>query len=210
MLSSYWFSFFLTAVILNITPGPDMIYLVSQSISCGKKVGFASILGFGTGALIHSLLVALGISAILTTSMVAFQIIKIAGAGYLMYQGIKTLVQTNVTIQIPACREEKKSSYIHSYFNAALVDLTNPKVAIFFMALLPQFYRPNGVSKVLQFMSLGLIIVVTAFFIEGTIVILSDKIAYIFREKKTVSKVLDKVFGSVLILLGVRLLFQKR
>lgn len=75
MIFSYWVPFIITAVILNITPGPDMIYLITQSVSSGKKAGFASILGFGTGALIHSLFVALGITAIITASITVFRIV---------------------------------------------------------------------------------------------------------------------------------------
>ncbi len=210
MFHSYWFSFIFTAAILNITPGPDMIYLVSQSISCGKKAGFASVLGFGTGALIHSLLVALGITAILTTSVIIFQIVKLCGASYLIFQGIKTFFQKKSIVRSSLSVKKKKSSFLKSYFNAAIVDLTNPKVAIFFMALLPQFYRENGISKLFQFMSLGLIIVIIAFIIEGIIVILSEKIAVVFSEKTVISKFMDKLFGSVLIFLGVKVLFQKQ
>ena len=209
MLYSYWLPFILTAVILNITPGPDMIYLISQSVSSGKKVGFASILGFGTGALIHSLFAALGITAIITASIAAFQILKITGAGYLFYLGAKTLLQKNSNLSAVS-EEKRKTSFIQSYINAVIIDLTNPKVAVFFMALLPQFYRNNGSSELYQFMLLGGIIVIIAFFIEGIIVLLSDKIACSLKNNRLVSKIFDKLFGSVLIALGIKLVMEER
>ena len=209
MIYSYWLPFIITAVILNITPGPDMIYLITQSISSGKKTGFASILGFGTGALVHSLLVALGITAIITTSIEVFMIIKVIGAGYLFYMGIKTLLQKTNNLSSISCKK-RKTSFIKSYINALIVDLTNPKVAIFFMALLPQFYRNNGSSELYQFMLLGGIIVVIAFLIESIIVLLSDRIAGSLKKNRILTKLFDKLFGTVLIALGIKLVLEKR
>jgi len=90
--SSYWVLFLSAAILLNIAPGPDMVYLISKTMSQGKRVGFASILGLGTGALIHTLFVSLGISAIISTSVVVFKIIKYTGAAYLFYLRIKALL----------------------------------------------------------------------------------------------------------------------
>ena len=209
MIYSYWAPFIITAIILNITPGPDMIYLITQSISSGKKVGFASILGFGTGALIHSLFVALGITAVITASITVFHIIKTIGAGYLFYLGIKTLLQKTSNLSVIS-GEKRKISFIQSYLNAVIIDLTNPKVALFFMALLPQFYRNNGSSELYQFMLLGSIIVIIAFFIEGIIVLLSDKIAGSLKKNRILTKLIDKLFGTVLIALGIKLVLEKR
>lgn len=90
-----------------------------------------------------------------------------------------------------------------------IVDITNPKVALFFIAFLPQFYRENGTSRVIQFLMLGLIIIGIGFLVESTIVLLSDKLAVFLRKQPVVSQVLDKLFGSVLIILGIRLIIQK-
>ena len=209
MFYSYWIPFILTAVVLNITPGPDMIYLITQSISLGKKAGFASILGFGTGALIHSLFAVLGITAIMTASIAVFHLLKIFGAAYLFFLGINALLQPDSKFSV-ITNKERKISFIKSYLNAVIVDVTNPKVAIFFMALLPQFYRENGSSRLFQFMSLAMIIVVIAFIIEGIIVILSDRIALLLKEKPVISKIIDKSFGSILIFLGFRLFLEEQ
>jgi len=199
---SYWMLFLSAAILLNIAPGPDMIYLISKTMSQGKRVGFASILGLGTGALIHTLFVSLGISAIISTSVVVFKIIKYTGAAYLFYLGIKALLSGGQ-------KKEGDSSFFKSFSQAVIIDVTNPKVALFFIAFLPQFYRDNGTSKITQFMTLGLIIILIGFIVESLIVLLSDKIAHLLKKKPIVSRVLDKVFGTVLIGLGIRLVVQK-
>jgi len=205
---SFWMLFLSAAILLNIAPGPDMIYLISKTMSQGKRVGFASILGLGTGALIHTLFVSLGISAIISTSVVVFKMIKYTGAAYLFYLGIKALLSGGLKFKENK-KKEGKSSFFKSFSQAVIIDITNPKVALFFIAFLPQFYRDNGTSKIAQFMTLGLIIILIGFIVESLIVLLSDKIAHLLKKKPIVSIVLDKVFGTVLIGLGIRLVVQK-
>ena len=205
---SYWMLFLSAAILLNIAPGPDMLYLISKTLSQGKRVGFASILGFGTGALIHTLFVSLGISAIISTSVVGFKIIKYTGAAYLFYLGIKALLSGGIKFKENE-KKEGDNSFLKSFSQAVIIDVTNPKVALFFIAFLPQFYRVNGTSKIIQFMTLGLIIILIGFIVESIIVLLSDKIAHLLKKKPIVSRVLDKVFGTVLIGLGIRLVIQK-
>ena len=208
IISTYWILFLSAALLLNISPGPDMIYLVTRTITHGKKSGFASMLGFGTGAMIHALFVSLGISAIISTSIAAFTVLKYTGAAYLFYLGIRSLISGGIKFEKP---KENKADvpFISSYFQAVLVDITNPKVALFFMAFLPQFYRNNGTSRIEQFMTLGIIIVLMGFIIETAIVLLSDKISGVLRGKPLVSKIMDKLFGIILIALGTRLIFEK-
>lgn len=205
---SFWMLFLSAAILLNIAPGPDMIYLISKTMSQGKRVGFASILGLGTGALIHTLFVSLGISAIISTSVVVFKIIKYTGAAYLFYLGIKAFLSGGLKFK-ESKKKEGDSSFFKSFSQAVIIDVTNPKVALFFIAFLPQFYRDNGTSKIAQFMTLGLIIILIGFIVESLIVLLSDKLAHLLKEKPIVSRVLDKVFGTVLIGLGIRLVVQK-
>ena len=205
--TSYWILFLSSAILLNIAPGPDMMYLISRTISHGKQVGFATVLGLGTGAMVHTLFVSLGISAIITTSLVAFRIIKYVGAFYLLYLGIKEL--SSGKIKFDDNKEIKNSSFLKSFYQAILIDVTNPKVALFFMAFLPQFYRNNGTSKIVQFMLLGIIIILIGFIVESGIVLLSNKIANLLKKNPIISNILDKAFGGVLIGLGVRLVVQK-
>lgn len=209
MHHSYWAVFLLTAILLNITPGPDMIYLITQSMSYGKRVGFASVLGLGAGAIIHTLFVSLGISAIISTSIVVFRIMKLVGASYLFYLGIKALLFGEIDLTAIEKRDNDVS-FMRSFLNALVIDVTNPKVALFFAALLPQFYRNNGTPRTAQFLFLGVVIVLIGFVIESVIVVLSEKIADVLRRKPIVSKVIDKLFGTVLIGLGVKLVLEER
>ena len=209
MVNSYWLVFITAALLLNITPGPDMVYLITQSMSSGKKIGFASVLGLGTGALIHTLFVSLGISAIISTSIVIFRIMKFLGAGYLFYLGIKALFFGEFDFA-NIKKEEDKKNFFKSYLNAVIIDITNPKVAIFFMAFLPQFYRDNGHSQISQFLFLGIIIILIGFLIESIIVILSEKLSLLLRSKPIISKIIDKLFGTVLISLGLKLVLEEK
>jgi threonine/homoserine/homoserine lactone efflux protein len=207
--SVYWFLFISTAIILNISPGPDLIYLISKTMSYGKRTGFATMLGFGTGAMIHTLFVSLGISVIISKSILVFTIIKYIGAIYLFYLGIKTILSRDLN-HFGAQNKYKSESFLKSYVQAIIIDITNPKVAIFFIALLPQFYRNNGSSQLIQFMTLGVIIVLIGFIVESLVIILLDKIIKQIKQKPNISYVIDKVFGGILIALGIRLIFDKK
>jgi threonine/homoserine/homoserine lactone efflux protein len=209
MMDTYWIVFLSAALILNISPGPDMIYLVSQTMSHGKKAGFASVLGLGIGALVHTTFISLGISVIISTSIIAFTIIKTVGAIYLFYLGVKSILFGGIDFTRKDNNGETKP-FFRSLVSAVIIDITNPKVAIFFMAFLPQFYRNNGTSRVAQFMMLGFIIVLIGFVIEGLIVYMADRIANILKRKPMIAKMIDKVFGTVLIGLGVKLVLEKK
>lgn len=209
-MNHYWIILLTAALFLNIAPGPDMIFLITQTLSRGKRIGTASMLGFGTGAMIHATFVALGISAIISTSMLAFHIIKYIGAAYLLYLGIKTLVSGGLNISLIESTETTGNDFLKTWLQAIVIDVTNPKVALFFIAFLPQFYREDGGPKVIQFLFLGLIIVLVGFLVESLIIILSDKIASLLMKKPIISKLIDKVFGSVLIGLGLKLVLEDK
>jgi len=208
-ISAYWILFLSTALLLNISPGPDLLYLISKTISYGKRTGFATMLGLGSGAIIHTLFVSLGISIIISKSIIIFTIIKYLGAAYLLYLGIKTLFTKNIE-NSKYNNKNKNETFFESYIQAIIIDVTNPKVAIFFIAFLPQFYRNNGTSQLIQFMILGLIIVLIGFIIESLVVLMSDRIINLLKQKPFVSKIIDKVFGGVMIGLGIKLILEKK
>ena len=207
--SAYWFIFISAAVILNISPGPDLLYLVSKTISYGKRSGFATSLGLGTGAMIHTLFVSLGISVIISKSIIVFTVIKYIGAVYLIYLGFRALCSGGIK-QTAFHDIKKRESFLKSYIQAIIIDITNPKVAIFFIAFLPQFYRHNNSSQFVQFMTLGFIIVLIGFAVESIVILLSDKITEQLKQKPFISGLFDKLFGGILIGLGVKLVFEKK
>ena len=151
---------FLTAAfILIVTPGPAVLYIITRSVDQGRRAGLVSVLAIETGNLFHVVASALGISAILLSSALAFDIVKYLGAAYLVYLGIKTLTSPTKTAQ-PEAVEKKSLGRIFS--QGVIVAILNPKTALFFFAFLPQFVDPARGAVPLQLLLLGLIMVTMA------------------------------------------------
>ncbi|MBT3190898.1 MAG: LysE family translocator [Anaerolineae bacterium] len=202
--SSYWILFLSAAVAINIAPGPDLLYIISKTIAQGRKIGFASSLGVSSGALVHVFAAALGLSAILATSAIAFSIVKYFGAAYLVYLGIKSLMSKGTTFDSADEKEEEFTPW-QAFRQGVLVDVLNPKVAIFFMAFLPQFIRPEMGSTSAQLIGLGILVILIAIVIEFAIVLTAAQTTNFFRSNRKFSIWLDRVLGTVLIGLAVRL-----
>ena len=207
-ISSYWFVFFSAAIAINISPGPDLIYILSKTIAHGRKIGIVSSLGVCSGALVHVCAAAFGLSAILATSAVAFTVVKVVGAGYLMYLGIRALRSKGATFDM-VVRKDVKSTAWGAFRQGALVDILNPKVAIFFMAFLPQFVRPELGHASAQIFILGVLVILVAVVVECALVLTAAKTTNFFRKNRNFSIWLDRILGSVLVGLGVRLALTK-
>lgn len=205
---SYWLVFFSAALAINISPGPDLIYIVSRTIAQGRKIGFASSWGVCTGALVHIFAAALGLSAILATSAMAFCLVKYIGAAYLFYLGIQTLRSKGVSFDM-AVKPEKQTTMWKAFCQGVLVDVLNPKVAVFFMAFLPQFIRPELGHNSAQILILGLLVILLGVLVEGLVVLTAATTTGFFRKNPSVSAWLDRMLGSVLIGLGLRLAFAE-
>ena len=202
--SSYWLLFLSAAIAISIAPGPDLIYIISKTIAQGRKIGFASPLGVSSGALAHVFAAALGLSAILATSAIAFGIVKYFGVVYLIYLGIKSLRSKGTTFDAPD-KKNKESTPGQAFRQGVLIDVLNPKVAIFFMAFLPQFIRPEMGNTSLQLIGLGFLVNLTAIVIEFAIVLTASQTTTFFLKNRKFSIWLDRVLGTVLIALAVRL-----
>jgi len=181
--SSYWILFLSAAVAINIAPGPDLLYIISKTIAQGRKIGFASSLGVSSGALVHVFAAALGLSAILATSAIAFSIVKYFGAAYLVYLGIKSLMSKGTTFDSADEKEEEFTPW-QAFRQGVLVDVLNPKVAIFFMAFLPQFIRPEMGSTSAQLIGLGILVILIAIVIEFAIVLTAAQTTNFFRSNR--------------------------
>lgn len=155
------FTIFLTAgILLNLAPGSDTIYILSRTVSQGKKAGVMSVFGIMTGALAHTLFAALGLSMILMQSAIVFHIIKWLGAGYLIYLGIQAIRSKNGD-RVPI-QPQRQLAYRRIYTQGFLTCLLNPKVALFYLSFLPQFISTNNPFGPLPFMLLGLVFITTA------------------------------------------------
>ena len=153
-------TFLIAGILLNLTPGNDTIFILTKSIGQGKKAGIMSALGIGTGSIIHTLLAAFGLSVIIAKSILLFNIIKYAGAAYLLYSGYKMLtdrsqLNTNVSIK------NGQANYVKIYRDAIITNVLNPKVALFFIAFLPQFIDASVKNTVLPFLLLGFTFITT-------------------------------------------------
>lgn len=148
--------FVLSAFLLNVTPGPDTLYIVGRSTAQGLRGGVLAALGIGAGALVHVSAAALGLSAILAASATAFTAVKLAGAGYLLYVGVGLLRSKSPPARVDAsgsCEFSMRGVFMQGF----LTNVLNPKVALFFLAFLPQFVAAEASSKPLAFLVLGII-----------------------------------------------------
>ena len=155
---THYETFLLAGIILNITPGSDTIYILSRSISQGRTAGFYSVLGISSGIAVHTLLAALGLSAILAQSAMAFTLVKLAGAIYLGYLGITTLRAKNNPLVLAATTAISNKDI---YLQGLLTNVLNPKVALFFLSLLPQFIDQQNSYGIVPFILLGVTFIVT-------------------------------------------------
>ncbi len=195
--------FLLSGILLNITPGTDIIYVLSRATVGGRKVGVISAFGICTGILIHTVLVALGLSAILASSKVAFNIMKILGAVYLVYMGIKTIASKETMFQMGTENAQNLSSVFRQ---GVLTNALNPKVALFFLALLPQFVVPDNPYGPIPFLILGLTFFTTSIIWCLLLAYVASFVSGFLNKNEKVSKFANKFAGFVYILLGLNIL----
>lgn len=168
-------SFSLATLILAISPGPDNIFVLTQSMVYGKKFGFATIFGLLTGCIIHTSLVAFGLSSIIKENETVFLIIKLFGASYLLYLAYQVYrSDSEILISTKHIQQKTTSQLFKTGF---LMNVLNPKVTIFFLAFFPQFLFSESISTVLQFYTLGFIFILVSFFVFAAIAILGGKIS---------------------------------
>jgi threonine/homoserine/homoserine lactone efflux protein len=202
----YWL-FLLSGILLNLTPGQDTLYIVGRSIAQGRKAGLLSALGISCGSVVHTLAAAFGLSAILATSAVAFSVIKFAGAAYLVYLGVqmwfgRPAAQQNAATPKPAAPRGVFSA-------AVLTNVLNPKVALFYLAFLPQFVDPAASSKLVAFLFLGATFITTGTIWCVILALAAAKIASLLNARKSASTVARRAAGTLFFGLGVKLAVSK-
>ncbi|MBB3113963.1 RhtB (resistance to homoserine/threonine) family protein [Paenibacillus phyllosphaerae] len=199
--------FVFTALLLNLTPGTDTMYIVSRSISQGRKAGMYSALGISAGVVVHTLLAAFGLSVVLMQSALLFNVIKIAGAIYLAYLGIRMLL-TKSTVQEQ--RTLAKQSNRKIFLQGMITNVTNPKVALFFLAFLPQFIHTEaGAGNPLPFIILGLTFTLTGGIWCLITAYFSSMATTKLRGNAKLSTMLNRLTGIVFIAMSIKLLRTK-
>lgn len=196
---------FLTAsILLTISPGPDIVFVLVQGISKGKKAGIITTLGLASGIIIHTSLVAFGVSAIIKQSETLFLLIKIFGALYLFYLAFRILKSdSEFSLTSTSVVVDKKRNLFKQGF---IMNVLNPKVTIFFLAFFPGFlWDPEG-NMVFQFYVLGLLFILQTIFIFGLVALLAGKIALFLNKHPSSGKVLKWVQIVVFVGIGIFIL----
>ena len=203
--------FMLAGWLLNLTPGPDVLYIISRSLRGGRRAGFAAIAGISAGCLVHVALASLGLGMLLATSATLFTVIKWIGAAYLLWVGVRLLRNTGEsTLQADiAASSGSAGSWRQVFAGGFLTNVLNPKVVLFFLAFLPQFIAPSVQNKPLAFALLGLIFMVNALPINAAYVLAADRVRG-SRWAARGMQWLDKLAGVLFIGFGLRLALTAR
>jgi len=193
--------FLLATVTLNLTPGPDILYIATRSVSQGRKAGIVSALGISAGCIGHTIAAALGLSALVMISTVAYSVMKYAGAAYLIYLGIQAIRSKDV---LNFDEGGKGESLFLLFRTGALTNLLNPKVAIFFLSFLPQFIDPAK-SVALQSLFLGSIFIMSGTVVGVGVAVLFGHAGLVLVQKPWFDGFRRWFSGTVFIALGARL-----
>ena len=203
MISEADLILFLTASLaLIVTPGPGNLYILTRGVTQGRKAALVSAGGMGLGATMHTAFATVGLSALLAQSATAFSVLKYAGAAYLVYLGARTLLSKE-GFAVP--REAPAAGLAKIFFQSVATDVLNPKVALFFLAFLPQFVDPAAGNAAAQFLMLGLIFVSLGLVVDCVVALFSGSIGDWLRNKALFADALRWFMGSVLVGLGLRI-----
>ena len=196
-------------LLLNITPGPDTLYIVGRSTAQGWRAGAAAALGVGAGCVIHTAAAAIGLSALLAASTAAFTVVKIVGAVYLAYVGIGLMLSSPNERQDAAVRRLPSAGLRKVFVQGCLTNALNPKVALFFLAFLPQFVSPDAPNKALAFLLLGVVFNATGTSWNIGVAVFSARLARGFRRDGRWFAWFNRCVGAVFVYIGIRLAFIK-
>jgi len=200
-------TFFLASILLALAPGPDNIFVLTQSSLYGKRSGLAVVLGLCTGLVVHSVAVALGVAVIFEQSALAFSVLKMAGAGYLLYLAWQAFRASATKIQGKGSGEIR---LVKLYGRGIIMNITNPKVSIFFLAFLPQFADPSRGPVWLQILMLGGLFIFSTILVFGGIAMLAGTIGQWVNRSDRAQKIMNRVAGTVFIGLALKLAATER
>ena len=204
LLSAETIIAFVTAsVVLSLVPGPDNLFVMTHSALKGWRIGFYTTLGLCTGLIGHTVLVAIGVSVIFQTSAIAFNGLKVIGAIYLLYLAWLSLQNKELNLG----GTDKASTNRSYYFTGVVMNLTNPKVALFFLVFLPQFVNTSNDNVTIQIFLLGLLFILSALCVFTLIAYLASFLENFLKQSKTVNKNLNILAALIYFILAVNLFF---
>jgi len=195
------------ALAMNISPGPSNLYVMSRSLAQGTSAGLIAAGGLATGSLFHVTVTSLGLAVILQYSPAAFLVMKFAGAGYLIFLGLKMLLAKSSRLSPDALLPKKPLARI--FRESAIVEILNPKTALFFLAFLPQFADPKAGPLAPQLLLLGIIVTLTAIPCDAVVAVLSGKAADLLRRRPIFQRLQNWISGSILVALGATIALRR-
>ncbi len=199
--------FFTTSILLALAPGPDNLFVLAQSAQHGRRAGLVVTIGLCTGILFHTAAVSLGVAAIFQTSLLAFTLLKYIGAAYLIYLAYQSFMAAGAAGD---SGKVNQLSYGRLYRRGVIMNVTNPKVSIFFLAFLPQFVDPAYGSIIPQLMLLGTVFILSTILIFGSVSLLAGTFGEWLAGSERARKILNRTAGSVFAALAVKLVMAHR
>ena len=206
--------FVLAGLLLNLTPGPDMAYIAGRSAAGGARAGVAATLGITAGCVVHTLAAAAGLSVLLATSATAFAIVKWCGAAFLLYAGVRLVI---AAVRAPrvgnageAALPNDGASPWRIFREALLINVLNPKVALFFLAFVPQFIEGSATHPALAFVMLGTLFNVNSLFVNLPVAWLAARAGQRARDSASLVRLLKGSIGALFVLLSARLALLER
>ena len=207
-IHDYWL-FVAAAVLLNLTPGQDTMFIIGRSLTGGLRAGLAAAVGVSVGSIGHTLAAALGLSVILATSAPAFTIVKLAGAAYLIYLGIRLLLTKPLASEAGAQVTSSSSGARPAFLQGILTNLLNPKVALFFLAFLPQFIDPHAGARTFAFLALGATFITTGLIWCLVLAVAAARLQAFFVRNPNARTLIDRAVGALFLALGARLAWSR-
>jgi threonine/homoserine/homoserine lactone efflux protein len=204
--ASVLIAFTLASLVLTITPGPDMVLFLGKTLAQGRRAGMMAMLGAFSGSIVHTLLVAFGLSALLVNSATAFGILKIVGAVYLLWLAVDA-IRHGSALNLDRLRL-RLEPHAQIYLKGVGVNLTNPKIVLFFVTFLPQFVSAGDPNAPEKLFFLGFYFISLAFPLCALMILMADRIAAFARRSPCAVRVIDWLFASVFAAFAVRLLLE--
>ena len=195
--------FLIATLVLALAPGPDLLYITTRGLDQGAVAGLISALGVHTGVLIHTIIAAFGLSALIASSAVAFALIKYAGAAYLCFLGLTSLLSWRVATASRSQQAISQTALRKVFYQGVITDVLNPKVILFFLAFFPQFVDPTSASAPVDIFLLGLVFVAVAFPIDAIVGLFAGSISKQLRHNRQRRRWGKWMIGSAFIILGI-------
>jgi threonine/homoserine/homoserine lactone efflux protein len=200
-------TFFTASILLGVAPGPDNIFVLTQSALHGRTAGIVVMFGLCTGLVFHSAAVAFGVAAIFRTSAIAFSALKSLGVAYLLVLAWQAFRKGGGKVSLGSCRQ---CDHRRLYLRGIVMNVTNPKVSIFFLAFLPQFAQPDRGAVTLQILLLGGLFILATILVFGAVAILAGAIGRWLARSERAQIALNRLAGAVFVGLALKLVVTER